>query len=261
MSGMDIHVTEWGSGPPAVFVHGVLTWGADELYGFAAQRPLAARHRLLLMDRRGHGRSPDVGGAYGTDYEVDAADIEELLGEGAHLVAHSYGAAGAMLAAVRRPELVRSLTLIHPGVLRPAEEHPVIAETLRRNRRATAELPPDLTPADYLRLSVAGVGMPVPEATPERLRAARSAMRERPCWDADIPLGPLAAMPCPKLVISGTWDGAPEEYRKLAGEPLMVAAEFIASRIGAGHVTVPGYYPHVQEPGLVNAAIEDLWRA
>lgn len=254
----DVHVTTWGSGPPAVFVHGVLTWGDDELYGFAAQRPLAEHHRLLLMDRRGHGRSP---GPVADDYEADAADIVAVLGEGAHLVAHSYGAAGAMLAAARRPDLVRSLTLIQPGTLRPAEEHPVVAEALRRNRRASAGLPPGLTPADYLRLATEGVGMPVPEATPERLRAAEAAMRERPCWDADIPLEPLAGAPWPTLVVTGTWRDAPREYRRLAGEPLMAAAGHIAARLGAEHLRVPGFYPHTQRPDLVNTALERLWAA
>jgi pimeloyl-ACP methyl ester carboxylesterase len=260
----EVHVTEWGSGPPAVFVHGVLTWGDDDLYGFAAQRPLAARHRLLLMDRRGHGRSPDLqDGEYGTDYERDAVDIADVLGEagdgGAHLVAHSYGAAGAMLAAIRRPGLVRSLTLIQPGVLRPAAGHPAIAEVLRRNRSATAALPPELTAADYLRMATTGVGMPEPEPTPGRLRAARSAMRERPCWDADIPLTPLAEAPWPKLVISGTWEDAPEDYRRLAGEPLMIAAGFIAGRLDAEHLRVPGFYPHTQQFELVNAALAKVW--
>lgn len=40
----NIHVTVWeqtsGEGAPAVFVHNIFTWGSDEAYGFAAQRPL-----------------------------------------------------------------------------------------------------------------------------------------------------------------------------------------------------------------------------
>ena len=61
-----------------------------------AQRPLAERYRLLVMDRRGFGGSPDIDRS---DYEVDAADVAELLGDGAHLVGHSYGGVVAMLAA------------------------------------------------------------------------------------------------------------------------------------------------------------------
>ncbi|MBW4717135.1 alpha/beta fold hydrolase [Saccharothrix obliqua] len=247
--------------PPAVFVHGVLSWGSDDLYGFGNQRPLAVERTLLLVDRRGHGASPDLAGPHTTDYAVDAEDVVHLLGSGAHLVGHSYGAVGAMLAAARRPDLVRSLCLIQPGALRAAEAHPVVAEALRRNRSATVALPPDLTPHDYLRLTAEAVGMTPAEPTSERLRAARAAMGERPCWDAPTPLEPLADAPWPTLVVRGDWSGAPAEYRRLAGAPLMAAAEVIAERVGAELLTVPGYYPHVQHPGPVNAALSDLWRA
>ncbi|GAA2264571.1 alpha/beta hydrolase [Streptomyces ruber] len=255
-----VHVTVWDDGapgaPPVVLVHGILTWGDDERYGFAAQRPLADRYRLLVMDRRGYGRSPDVARS---DWSADAEDVIGLLGTGAHLVGHAYGGVSAMAAAVRRPDLVRSLTLIQPGALRPAERHPVVAEALARARAATAALPAGLTPEEFLRGATGSVGMPVPEPTPARLRAAATTMAERPCWDADIPLGPLADAPFPKLMVSGDWEGAPEPYRKLAGEPLVACAGHIAEVIGAAHLVVPGYYPHTQQPERVNAALRDLW--
>lgn len=255
-----VHVTVWGdehaARPPAVLVHGILTWGDDERYGFAAQRPLAGRHRLLVMDRRGYGRSPDIARS---DWAVDAEDIIGLLGTGAHLVGHAYGGVSAMAAAVRRPDLVRSLTLIQPGALRPAERHPVVAQALARARAATAGLPEDLTPEGFLRAATESVGMTTPEPTPARLRAAAATMHERPCWDADIPLAPLAGAAFPKLLVSGDWDGAPEPYRTYAGEPLIACAGFIADAIGADHLVVPGYYPHTQQPQRVNAALRDLW--
>ncbi|MEJ3653307.1 alpha/beta hydrolase [Actinomycetes bacterium KLBMP 9759] len=246
--------------PPAVFVHGVLTWGDDDRYGFGRQRPLARARRLVLMDRRGHGNSPDLDGPYRTDYAVDAEDVVTLLGDGAHLVGHSYGGVAAMLAAARRPELVRSLCLIQPGSMRVAEEHPVIAELLARNRAATTSLPPDLSAEAYLELATRSVGMPTPPATPGRLRVAHTSMGERPCWDAPVPLRPIADAPWPTLVVVGDWAGAPEAYRRLAGEPLTIAARVVAEQVGADLLTVPGFYPHVQEPERVNDALRDLWR-
>ncbi|MGW2266231.1 alpha/beta fold hydrolase [Streptomyces koyangensis] len=262
-----VHATVWDDRPdstaneprwPVVLVHGILTWGTDARYGFAAQRPLAARRRLLLMDRRGYGRSPDIARS---DWAVDAEDIVGLLGTGAHLVGHAYGGVGAMAAAVRRPDLVRSLTLIQPGALRPAERHPVVAEALVRARAATAALPPDLTPAEFLRGATESVGMETPEATPERLRAAATTMAELPCWDADIALAPLARAAFPKLLVSGDWEGAPEPYRTYAGLPLIACAEEIAEATGAAHLVVPGYYPHTQQPERLNTALEHLWDA
>jgi pimeloyl-ACP methyl ester carboxylesterase len=107
-----VHVTVWDetrAGAPAVLlVHGTMTWGTA---CFEAQRPLAKNYRLLVMDRRGFGESPDIDRS---DYEVDATDVVELLGDGAHLVGHSYGGVVAMLAAGLRPQAVRSLALIEP---------------------------------------------------------------------------------------------------------------------------------------------------
>ncbi|KLJ04566.1 alpha/beta fold hydrolase [Streptomyces sp. KE1] len=264
---LPVHATVWddrlnsaggGAGWPVVLVHSILTWGTDTRYGFAAQRPLAACRRLLLMDRRGYGRSPDIARS---DWAVDAEDIVGLLGTGAHLVGHAYGGVGAMAAAVRRPDLVRSLTLIQPGALRPAERHPVVAEALARARAATTALPPDLTPAEFLRGATESVGMETPEATPDRLRAAATTMAEIPCWDADVDLAPLARATFPKLLVSGDWEGAPEPYRTYAGLPLIACAEEIAQATGAAHLVVPGYYPHTQQPERVNAALEHLWDA
>ncbi|XVQ10541.1 alpha/beta fold hydrolase [Spirillospora sp. CA-255316] len=279
MTDVHVHVTVWddtagddtaaGHGsaaavaaPPALFVHGVLSWGTDDRYGFGAQRPLAADRRLLMMDRRGFGASPDtVSGR--SDYEADADDIIGLLDRygGGHLVGHSYGGVAAMLAAGRRPDLVRSLALIQPGAMRPAERHPVVAEMLERARAAGGAdgAPPGMTPEEFIRASTEGLGLPVPDATPDRLRAARTSMRERPCWDADVPLEPLATAPWPTLIITGTWEGAPELYHRYAGEPLMAAAGVIAEEIGAEHVRVPGFYPQVDQPALVNDALRGLW--
>jgi pimeloyl-ACP methyl ester carboxylesterase len=98
-----------------------MTWGAACLEG---QKSLAGGYRLLVVDRRGYGSSPDIDRS---DYDVDASDVIELLGEGAHLVGHSYGGVVAMFAAGRRPEAARSLALTEPAAFRIAVEDPKVA--------------------------------------------------------------------------------------------------------------------------------------
>jgi pimeloyl-ACP methyl ester carboxylesterase len=254
----DVHVTVWGEGEPVVLVHGILTWGTDEAFGFGAQRPLADRFRLLVMDRRGYGDSPDI---EHSDYRVDAQDIGDLLGDGAHLVGHTYGAVAAMLAAAKRPEAVRSLALIQPGCLQVAADEPLVAEALEGARAGLAAMPDDMDAATYLKLSMKAVGMDPLEPTPRRLRAAATTMRERPCWDGDLPLAPLADGTYPKLVIIGDWSDTPALYREKAGVPVMITARVTAERIGASLLEVPGYYPHVQHPEIVNDALARLWAA
>jgi pimeloyl-ACP methyl ester carboxylesterase len=179
-----VHVTVWdeagGGAPAVVLVHGTMTWGTA---CFEAQRPLARHYRLLVMDRRGFGESPDIDRS---DYEVDALDVVELLGDGVHLVGHSYGGVVAMPAAGLRPQAVRSLTLIEPSALRLAAHDPSVAAALERMRKGVQNLPEDMTPEEYLRLSTEPLGINVPAPTPLTLRAARSAMRERPSWVAEV---------------------------------------------------------------------------
>ena len=72
----------------------------------------------------GHPARPDRAlTAVGEDFLRDADDITALMGDGAHLVGHSYGGLGAMFAAARRPEASRSLTLLEPAALTLGQDH------------------------------------------------------------------------------------------------------------------------------------------
>ncbi|GAA3487520.1 alpha/beta hydrolase [Streptomyces cremeus] len=249
---------------PALFVHNIFTWGSDPAYGFAAQRPLADSRRLLLMDRRGYGDSPDTARS---DFEVDAEDAAAVLGDevltagpgGAHLVGHGNGAVAALIAAARRPGLVRSLALIQPSAFTAAAHHPVVAGLLDRVRDGAPGIPEGVTPEQYLRASTEGLGMDMPEPTPRRLRAVATSMRERPVWEADIPLEAIRNAALPVLVICGTWEHAPAAYREHVGLPLTAVAESLTESLDGRLLRVPGYYPHTQEPALVNAALREFW--
>jgi pimeloyl-ACP methyl ester carboxylesterase len=111
------HVTRWGeTGPRVILVHGSAQGsraGGDQ--HFSRQRQLAERgFQVLVPDRPGHGRSADPGRP--DDAEADGALVADLIGDGAHLVGHSYGGCVALAAAVRNPSAVRSLTLIEPAM-------------------------------------------------------------------------------------------------------------------------------------------------
>src|SRR3954449_2176634 len=94
-----------GEGPPVLFVHGDIV-GASLTW--RKQRELAERWSLIIPSRPGFGETPPL---ERNDFELEAPMFAELLGHGAHLVGHSYGAVIALLAAAERPETVRSLTV------------------------------------------------------------------------------------------------------------------------------------------------------
>ena len=101
-----------GDGPPVLFAHGVL-WNASL---FAPQvAALRDQYRCISYDHRGQGRSDD-GDAKSVPIEQvyeDAVALIESLGVGpVHFVGLSMGGFVAMRAAARRPDLLRSLTLL-----------------------------------------------------------------------------------------------------------------------------------------------------
>jgi pimeloyl-ACP methyl ester carboxylesterase len=183
----DLEITRVGSGPAVVLVHGSVV---GPMRTWRRQLALAAHWSLVLP--RG-------------DFELEAPLVAELLGEGAHLVGHSYGAVIALYAAALRPDAVRSLTVSEPGCLGVAADDARVAEQIARGEllyRSAATL----TPKQFLHAFRGGVGST--HRTPGRLTGelldgVGLLMRERPPWEADPPLEPLGAAPFPKLVISG----------------------------------------------------------
>ena len=195
----DLDVGRVGAGPPVVLVHGSIV---DAQRTWRRQLVLGEHWSLLLPNRPGFAGSPPLRRG---DFEIEAGLIAELLGDGAHLVGHSYGAVIALLAAARRPGAVRSLTVSEPGCLSVAAGHPDVDAEIANGEllyRARA----GMSPAEFLRLFRTGVHSThdTPEVLPDWLEhGARLAMEERAPWEAEIPLEDLARAPFPMLVISG----------------------------------------------------------
>lgn len=229
-----LHVSWSGSGERVLLVHGSFAVACDV---FAEQAPLADEFRLGLVDRRGFGASPD---AARVDFEQDAADLARLLDEPAHLVGHSYGGIGCLLAAARRPEAVRSLTVIEPPALALVPDNPAAQELRARLEPVFAQATDPATLfADFLE----AWGLKRPSA--KRLerqdpRALASSATERPPWEARIPLDELAEAPFPKLVVSGDWDEARPEARELAGRAFAAVCDVLEGRLGAERLRIPG---------------------
>lgn len=200
---MELHLQRWGHGSSVLLVHGGVMNGEGT---WAEQRPLADRWELLVLDRRGYFPNPPI---EREDFEIDAGDVAELLGDGMHLVGHSYGGVISLLAAARRPEAVRSLTVIEPPAFGLVAEDPKHAAFVSRLRAYFADPLPD--PEAFLRgfLELAGSSAQLPSPLPPPLeQSARLLMVERSPEDAVIPLAALEAAPFPKLVVSGAHNPA-----------------------------------------------------
>ena len=245
----ELHVTRWGSGPPAVFVHGSFGWGEET---WSAQRPLADDFELLLVDRRGFGRSRAHGRV---DFDRDADDVAELLPPHAHLVGHSYGGVVALLAAARNRAAVRSLAVIEPPALALVRGNPVVEEFIGQLAELAART---RDPSAYRTGFLHAFGLP-PKRTEldgPMLAAARASMTERLPSEAEIPLDVLAAAPFPKLVVRGDWRRAPPTAQRRAGAIFHAICDVLEARLGAERAELPAAH----NPQLLGRPFNDRLR-
>jgi pimeloyl-ACP methyl ester carboxylesterase len=192
----DIHVVREGAGPEVLLVHG----GASPPTTWAGLASLASAWTLVFAYRRGYPPSPP--GRH--DFDIDASDLAPLLETRPHVVAHSYGVLGALLAAAHRPEHVRSLTLIEPPLYYLAGDDPEVAR-LKQLGDAFLRDGLDGDPImlrEFLRLAGAAHvdDGPLPE---DVARGVRRAHGGRLPGEARPPLHLLRGAHIPSLVASG----------------------------------------------------------
>jgi pimeloyl-ACP methyl ester carboxylesterase len=232
MSGAAVAVIREGEGPEVLLVHG----GASPATTWSGLEALTERWTLAYLHRRGYPPSPP--GRH--DFDVDAGDILELLGARPHVVAHSYGTLGAVIAASRAPQRVRSLTLIEPPFYLEPDD-PDVARLVRLGDEVLAR-GLDADPVmlrEFLRIAGApGVDDgPLPEAVAAGVRRAHGG---RSPSQADLPLDVLREAGVPCLVASGAHDPSAERICDLVADAL--GAERVVAP-GAGHfvAAAPGF--------------------
>jgi pimeloyl-ACP methyl ester carboxylesterase len=132
---------------------------------------LAPYHRLIVVDRRGHGASPREPRPY--TIAGDAADVLAAVDKAGadrfHLAGHSYGGLIAIEVARRAPDRIRSLHLIEPPYLALLPDHPDVAPLIARGREVQG-MAPTLGPE---RTAEAFFAMIAGDTAMERLRSSR----------------------------------------------------------------------------------------
>ena len=142
VDGVRLHYIERGAGPPVVLLHGNVVSAGDFVWSGLVYR-LAARHRVIAIDRPGYGYSDRPDGSLWT-----AAEQARLLGkafsrlgiERPVVVGHSWGALVALELALNHPDAVGSLVVLAgyyaltprlDAPLAAAPAVPVIGDVLR----------------------------------------------------------------------------------------------------------------------------------
>ncbi len=233
----EIVVTREGNGPELLLVHG----GASPSTSWQALRPLTTGWTLVVVHRRGYPPSPP--GHH--DFDLDAADLAPLLQSRPHVLAHSYGALGALIAAADNPGGVRSLTLIEPPLFYLVADDPDV-DSLEHMGNAVLTDGLEAEPStlrEFLRLAGAP-DVPDGPLPPHLVHSIRRAHHGRLPGEARPSLETLREANVPSLVASGGHSGALERICDA------LATELRAERIvlaNAGHFVqrAPGFAQHL----------------
>ncbi|MDR7157951.1 alpha/beta hydrolase [Arthrobacter sp. BE255] len=194
-----------------VFVHGAGSFGSA---AWPRQHGMALAYDALFLRR--HGFDP-VAEPMESSFAEDTAIILRSLADdgrgaaGGHIVAHSQGAISAMMAAVERPDLVYSLTLVEPACLSLTAELPATAAH-RELMQPLFDVRHQLADEDFQREFIRRVYAADLEepATQEEKRAARRLRLQAPSWEAPLQIVPGV----PTLVLTGGWEPL---YEEIAG--------------------------------------------
>jgi pimeloyl-ACP methyl ester carboxylesterase len=246
-----------GEGPDVLLIAGLgdpaETWQA-QLQG------LADRYGLVALDNRGAGRSSLTGEPLSVASMADdtARALDTRGVRSAHVVGHSGGSVIAQELALRRPDLVRSLTLVGTWGRPDAYFH-----SMTRSWRwiaAAAPSPRALLEAFYLWLYTPAahadgtveqavqraLAFPHPQ-TPEGFLGQLDAFTHHDALDR------LAGIAAPALVLAGELD--------IATPPRL--GRLVADRIPhARYETLPGqaHRPFEEAPQDFNARVDAFWQ-
>jgi pyruvate dehydrogenase E2 component (dihydrolipoamide acetyltransferase) len=217
------------------------------------QPVLAEGRRVIAVDLPGHGGSSKEVGAGNAESSADAVEgaLRELgVGRG-HLIGHSMGGAIAALLALRRPDLVSSLTLIASAGLGPEINATFIEGFVRVARRREAGEILSLLVHDPALVSRTMVEDVLRYKRLDGVSAALAKISEAwfagGCQSLDL-AGRITTLTTPIQVIWGR-----EDRIIPVGH-----AEALASRFPVHIVDQAGHLPHMEKAAEVNRLVKSF---
>ncbi|MFC9385181.1 alpha/beta fold hydrolase [Streptomyces venezuelae] len=270
--GARIHVETYGpeGAPAVVLAHG---WTCSIAFWAEQIRALAADHRVIAYDQRGHGRSPVPAGPAGYATRALADDLEAVLastlaaGEKAVLAGHSMGGM-TLMAAAGRPafqEHAAAVLLCSTGPSRLTAEATVVpgrpSERRTRLTRGVLGAKAPLGPVTAVSKKILKYATMGPGSAPERVDACARIVHACPRgarvgWsrvlsELDLEAG-LRALDLPVAVVVGTADRLTPPVHSRAMAEALPQCVGLLELAGMGHMTP------VEAPEAVTARIREL---
>ncbi|MFG2293981.1 alpha/beta fold hydrolase [Streptomyces sp. NPDC048603] len=245
--------------PAALLLHGLM---GRALHWAGTARWLAARHRVIALDQRGHGdsESPAHGPYTREAFVADAEAVIEQLGLApVTLIGHSMGALTGWQLAARRPDLVGALVIcdmrasaLGASSQRDWEEWfhrwPLPFPSQDAARRWFGEDDPRVERPDPGRGAFFADVMRQTEDGWRPQFSRRQMLVARETWVYDAHWEELAQVRCPTLVVRG-----------LDGELGRAEAQEMVRVLPAGqYAEIPdgGHYFHFDQPAAWRAVLE-----
>ena len=233
ISGYPLWSFEWSDrGQPVLLLHGGLS--DTDSFADVMVEPLADSFHLYAYDRAGHGRSADQPGSFHFDFQCSEAIsyISEVIKEPVHLVGYSDGANIALMVAIARPDLVKSIVSIAAnfradGIVELPEFDP--AGISEEDRAKYAEMSPD---------------------SPDTLDKKIAKMHQIWKVEPNIKIKDIAQISVPTLVMAGDDDVVKHSHTIELYEALPLGQLAIVP--GTSHGLVK------EKPGVVTAIIKSF---
>ncbi len=191
VNGVRLQFVDEGGGEPVVLLHGDPTWG------FLYRRfipPLARRHRCIVPDHMGMGKSETPATPYPYRLSHHIGNLEALLLEldlrQMTLVLHDWGGPVGLGVAVRHPDRIKRLVLMNTWASAswPGGPFPRLLEIIRSERGERFVLDRNR----YLEPALRGLTLHQERLTPAVMAAYRApfptpeSRLALPCWSRDI---------------------------------------------------------------------------
>ena len=232
LRGHDVFTFQWSRrGEPLVILHGGLSHSEKtKKYLLPAVK---RNFKVFAYDRTGHGRTANQKGSFHFNFQTKEliAFLEDVVKEPAHLIGISDGANIALMAAIARPELIRSVVSIGGNT----------TASQIRMKFGKPEVSAE-SQAEHDRLS--------PDHPSELIKKVATAFK---VWKSEpsIAITKLAKIKCPVLVLAGDDDviSAKESekiYQAIANARLAIVP-------GASHAVIK------EKTELVQALLKDFY--
>jgi len=178
---------EWDNdGEAVVLLHGGLSKTSS--WDYLMVPPLEDEFHVFAYDRAGHGFTGDQPGSLHFEFQCQEAIayLEDVVKEPAHLIGYSDGGIIALMVAIKRPELVKSIVAIGANYHYSAPLKDFLEARVSKEDQA-----------EYNLIS--------PDA-PHTLLEKTIRMNEIWKTEPDISLSEIASIQCPVLVMAGDDD-------------------------------------------------------